>query len=123
MKAYGKQVWVIPDTYSPNPTDSEIPAHEAIILTNTGDEEAEVLFDILFEDNDPVVGLHVKIGAMRSKHIRMDWFKDLVSYEIPIEVPYSMVVRSSKKIVVQYSRMDTRLGGMALMTSLGYPCE
>ena len=123
MPAYGKKIWVIPDTYLPQPTKSEIPSHEAIIFTNTGEKDANLLIDILFEDQEPKEGLKLKVMAKRSKHVRVDWFEDIVGFKIPLEVPYSMLVESDTKIVVQYSRMDTRLGAMALMTSLGYPCD
>jgi len=123
MKAYGKKIWVIPDTYTPDPADSKIPGHEAIIFTNTGDEDAKINMTLLFEDKPPVKDVILEVKAERSRHIRMDWLESIAGVTIPIEVPYSILVESNVKVVVQYSRMDTRLGGMALMTSLGYPVD
>lgn len=123
MKAYGNRKWIIPDTFTPEPTESKIPGHEAIIFTNTASEDAEIRITLFFEDKPPVKDISLKIGSERSRHIRMDWLEEIAGIKIPVEVPYSILVESSINIVVQYSRMDTRLGGMALMTTLGFPVE
>ncbi len=123
MKAYGCKKWVIPDTYTPEPTGSLIPGHEAIIFTNTGIKDAKINMTLFFEDKPPMKDIVFDVKGERSRHIRMDWFESIAGVKIPVEVPYSILIESDENVVVQYSRMDTRLGGMALMTTLGQPVD
>ena len=39
---YGKKVWIFPDAELPPKGENEIPGHESIIITNTGDKDAHV---------------------------------------------------------------------------------
>ena len=50
MKAYGKKVWLIPDTYLNLVSKNENLSHEAICVINTSDVDAEIKLTLFFED-------------------------------------------------------------------------
>jgi len=39
---YGKKVWIFPDAELPPRGENEIPGHESIIITNTGERDAHI---------------------------------------------------------------------------------
>ena len=45
---YGKKVWVFPDAELPPEGVNNIPGHESVIITNTGDTEAIVKVTFFF---------------------------------------------------------------------------
>ena len=52
----GKKVWYFPDGYLPEKTNNgEMEAHEALMLFNTNEQEADVLIDIYFSDKFKVM--------------------------------------------------------------------
>ena len=51
MKAYGKKVWLIPDTFLSSVSgEGEQVSHEAICVTNTGERDAHIGLTMLYED-------------------------------------------------------------------------
>ena len=52
MKAYGKKVWLIPDTYLNSVSMNASISHEAICVINTSDVDAEIKLTLFFEDRD-----------------------------------------------------------------------
>ncbi len=123
MKAYGKKVWLIPDTYLNSVSKNENISHEAICVINTSDEDAEIKLTLFFEDRDPRTDFSSRCPAMRTHHIRMDKLRNDKGEMIPRDTPYAVLVESNTPIVVQYSRLDTSAVEMALMTTMGYGVE
>jgi hypothetical protein len=122
MKVYGSQSWLIPDTYLGSVSKLPTPTHEAICVLNTSGTDAEIALTLFFEDRDPIIGEYYAVcGAMRTNHIRLDRLVSSKTGElIPRDVPYSILVESNVPIVVQYSRLDTSGGTVALMTTIPY---
>ena len=120
MKAYGKKVWLIPDTYLNSVSKNDSISHEAICVINTSDVDAEIKLTLFFEDRDARTDFSSFCGAMRTHHIRMDKLRNAAGEEIPRNIPYAVLVESSTPIVVQYSRLDTAQAEMALMTTIAY---
>jgi len=108
-----------PDGYLPAGGQG-IESHEAVCVLNTGDRDAHLVLTAYFRDREPLVGEAVVVGARRNVHLRLDRPEEIGGLRIPPETPYGLVVTSDRPVVVQHSRMDTRLGGMALLTTLGY---
>lgn len=119
MPADGATRWIIPDGYLPSGGEG-LESHEAICVLNTGTEPAHILVTAYFSDHDPAQGNAVEVPSRRDVHLRLDRPAELGGLVIPPETPYGLVVTSDRPVVVQHSRMDTRLGGMALLTTLGY---
>lgn len=120
---YGCKKWLIPDGHIPGPGSEKILGHEAICFVNSGSMDAEVKMTVYFEDREPMRGITMEVKAERSLHVWLSKPEMLGGAVIPIETPYSILVESSENIVAQHTRVDTRLGGMALLSVIGYPIE
>ena len=118
---YGCKRWLIPDGHIPNPGNEKILGHEAICFVNSGEKDADIKMTIYFEDREPNRDIKLKVEAERSLHVWLSKPEMLGGVVIPIETPYSIMVESSENIVVQHTRVDTRLGNMALLSVIGYP--
>lgn len=105
----GKKTWYFPDGYLPEKSHS-------------GKMEAEVKIDIYFENRDPVRDITVRIAPERVRTLRMDHPEDLNGTMLPALTQYSLRVRASHNLVVQFGRLDTTQDNMAYYTGVGY-CE
>ena len=114
MREYGKNIWIFPDGFCPS-VSTGAKSHDCISVVNTGAEAAEIRLTIILEEEIPAMTY-----SEVCRHIRLDRVKDAEGKGIPTDTCYSAVVESDKKIVAQYSRLDTSQGGEALMTALGY---
>jgi len=120
---YGCKKWLIPDGHIPGPGSQDILGHEAICFVNSGVTDAKVKMTVYFEDKEPIREIPLEVKAERSLHVWLSKPEMMGGIAIPIETPYSILVESSEKIVVQHTRVDTRLGNMALLSVIGYPVE
>jgi hypothetical protein len=123
IKNYGCRKWLIPDGHIPAPGNEKILGHEAICFINSGERNASVKMTVYFEDKEPIREISLEVKAERSLHVWLSKPEMLGGTVIPIETPYSILVESSENIVVQHTRVDTRLGNMALLSVIGYPVE
>lgn len=123
MKAYGKKVWLIPDTFLNSVSKNENISHEAICVLNTSDTPADIKLTLFFEDREARSDFSSHCGAMRTHHIRLDKLRNAKGEEIPRDTPYAVLVESNTPIVCQYSRLDTSAVEMALMTTMAYGVE
>ncbi len=117
---HGKKVWLIADCYYPG-TSQGAKSHDAACVLNTGDQDAHLTLTLYFEDREPVQFIS-SCPAQRTHHIRLDKLSQ-GGISVPTDVPYALLIESSCPVIVQYSRLDTSLGGMALMTTMAYPSE
>ncbi len=117
--AAGSRIWIIPDAYLPRGGQG-IESHEAICVLNTAAEAAHIVVTAYFADRPPMSGGPVEIPGERDLHLRLDHPGEIGGLEIPQETPYGLRVESDRPVVLQHSRMDTRLGGMALFTTMGF---
>ena len=117
----GAKTWYFPDGYLPKKTNNgEMEAHEALMLLNTNEQEADVLIDIYFSDREPVKDISLKVGAERIKTLRLDDPSDIGGLDIPPLTQYSIRVRSNINIVAQFGRLDTTQNNMAYYGCIGY---
>jgi len=117
----GAKTWYFPDGYLPEKTNKgDMEAHEALMLFNTNEQEADVLIDIYFSDRDPVKDISLKVGAERIKTLRLDDSNDIGGLNIPALTQYSIRVRSNINIVAQFGRLDTTQNNMAYYGCIGY---
>ena len=103
--ANGKKVWFFADGYLPEKQNG-IDCHEALMLFNANECEAEVVIDIYFSDREPVKGIKVTVGAERVKTLRLDHSEDTAGYEIPPLTQYSLRITSTIPIISQFGRLD-----------------
>lgn len=104
----GKNVWLFPDGDLPEP-DKESPyqAHEALIILNTSDKDANIKMNIYFSDKDPVENIPLEVKAKRVKCIRLDKPEEIGGVKIPLHVQYALRLESNVKIAVTFGRLDT----------------
>ena len=123
MKAYGKKVWFIPDTFLNSVSKTTNNSHESICVINTSDVDAVIKLTLFFEDRDRRDDFESFCAAGRTHHIRMDKIRSKTGEHIPTDIPYAVMVESSVEIVVQYTRLDTSAAEMALMTTIAYSAD
>jgi hypothetical protein len=121
MREIGKTTWVIPEGYIPSKSVSQDPAllsHETACILNTGDRDAHVGFMIYFTDREPVGPYTMTVPARRTAHVRFNDLKD--PQPVPLDTDYACVITSDVPIVVQHTRLDSRMAEIALMTSMAF---
>ena len=119
----GKKTWYIADGWIPRYTNTEnsgYEGHEALIVLNCNDVEAEVYLDFFFEDKDPIENIKVTIPAKRVKCFRMDKPGEIGGVVLGRLYQYSLRVRSEIDIVVQFGRMDVTQPNCSYIGLMGY---
>jgi len=107
--AIGKKVWVFADGDLPShPAGVEDPkAHEALMVVNNNEEQANLSVTLLFENADPKKDLMLSVPPKRVNCFRMDqpiWGGD---YVIPFG-QYALIVESDIPVVAVFGRLDRR---------------
>lgn len=103
----GKKTWVFADGDLPPHGDSEPLGHEALMVVNNGDADAQITLTILFEDKAPVENIHLSVAAKRVHCFRMDYPVGEEQYQIPFG-QYAVVLNSNVPVVCLYGRLDRR---------------
>ena len=103
----GKKIWVFADGDLPPHGDVEPLGHEALMIVNHGDRDAHIDLELLFEDKDPVCGLHLTVPAKRVNCFRMDYPVGEEKFMIPFG-QYAVVLTSDIPVVCLYGRLDRR---------------
>ncbi len=121
MEQLGRRRWAIAEGYLPEGgTDRghALSSHETACLLNAGSRDAHVRITVYFKDRDPAGPYHVTVPARRTLHQRFD---DLEHPErIPRGTPYASIIESDEPIIVQHTRLDGRLGGIALISTIAF---
>jgi hypothetical protein len=123
MPVIGKKLWAIAEGYIPPDGDKPrwLESHEAACLLNASEMDAHVQVTVFFSDREPAGPYHVTVGARRTLHLR---FNDLRDPEpIPAGTDFSSVIESDAPIVVQHTRLDSRAGAYALLSSVAFAAD
>jgi hypothetical protein len=120
--AIGHKLWVIPGGCIPETgtgREPEFTSRDELCVLNTGDSDAQLEITLYYSDRDPVGPYPLTVAARRVRQVR---FNDLIDpAATPLGVPYAAVVRSDAKVVVQFTRVDTRQAALAMATTLAWP--
>jgi hypothetical protein len=119
----GARTWYVADGWMPLESRTKDPGyvgHEAIMILNTNDRDAEVLMDVYFEDKDPLPGVHLQIPAKRIKCFRMDHPSEIGGLQLERLSQYALRFRSNVPVVVQYGRMDVTQPNLAYIGTMGH---
>ena len=105
----GKKLWVFADGDLPAQPEGagEPKAHEALMVVNNNDCDANLTITLLFEDKGPKEGLQLAVPAKRVNCFRMDmpiWGDD---YVIPFG-QYALILESDVPVVAVFGRLDRR---------------
>lgn len=121
MQHIGKRRWAIAEGYIPSASTSQDPAmvsHETACILNAGDTPARLRIVIFFRDRPPAGPYKVAVPAQRTLHLR---FNDLADPEpIPRDTDYASVIESNVPVVVQHTRLDSRMSELGLMSTMAY---
>jgi hypothetical protein len=117
----GKKEWLLPGGYIPLQSTGREPdftSHDKISILNTSDSEALVEIEIFYEDKAPVGIYKLKVKPRRLRKIR---FNDLIDpLPVPLETAYGAYIRSTVRVVVQFSKMITSGEYFSLAGSVAY---
>jgi hypothetical protein len=117
----GARVWVIPDGYLPAQSTGDLKSHESTCVLNLGRRPATVRLTAYFENREPLDGFQVTCPPRRTVHIHLDSLKNPKGQSIPGGTPFALKVKSSSKVVVQHTRLDSTQPALALMTTMAFP--
>jgi len=107
MKHLGHTNWVIPDLYMvKDSVEGVVPSHESVSIVNTGEISVIVRVKLLFKHAPNTVELpDFEVLPVQAMQLRMDKLGEL-GVTIPRNDPYSMIIHSSEKVVVEYARLN-----------------
>ena len=114
----GKKTWVFADGDLPPQGEEEPFGHEALMIVNTGAENAEITLDLLFDDKEPKEGIRLFVPAKRVNCFRMDYPLGEEKYRIQ-PGQFAVIVNSNVPVVAVYGRLDRRKD-MAYYPVAGY---
>ena len=117
----GARVWIVPDGYLPAQSTGDLKSHESTCVLNLGRRPATVRLTAYFETREPLEGFQVTCPPRRTVHIRLESLKNRKGQSIPAGTPFALKVRSSSKVVVQHTRLDSTQPALALMTTMAFP--
>ncbi|MDR2110081.1 MAG: hypothetical protein LBP32_02100 [Spirochaetaceae bacterium] len=114
----GKKIWVFADGDLPPHGTEEPLGHEALMLVNYNEAAAHIELEFLFDNRDPVSGIHLEAPAKRVSCYRMDYPLGEEGFEIPFG-QYAVILKSDVPVVCLYGRLDRR-PNMAYYPIAGY---
>lgn len=119
--APGARVWAIAEGYLPEgggADDRALSSHETLCVLNAGDEDAEIEILVHFADREPAGPYRLGVAARRVKHLRFDDLREPEA--VPRGTDFAAVLRASVPVVVQHSRLDSRRGSLALLSTIAH---
>lgn len=118
----GKKRWMIAEGYIPDPgphgDDPALRSHETASVLNAGKQPARLKVMVYFSDKEPAGPFNFELAPERTLHLRFDEFED--PQPIPRNTDYASVIESDVPVVVQHTRLDARLGSLALLSTTAY---
>ncbi len=119
----GKKRWYIADGWIPRKNlteESGYEGHEALIVLNCNDKDADVYIDFFFEDKDPIENIKVTVPAKRVRCYRLDKPEEIGGVVLGRLYQYSLRIRSESEVVVQFGRMDVTQPNCSYIGLMGY---
>jgi len=123
-KNRGAKTWYIADGWMPLKKSSEnanLEGHEAIMILNHQDIDAEILIDIFFDDKEPIEKIKLTVPARRIKCFRMDKPDQFGGFKLERLTQYALRIKSSIEVIVQYGRMDVTQPNLAYIGMMAFP--
>jgi hypothetical protein len=124
VNAIGKRRWAIAEGYIPPDATAKpraLVSHEAACILNAGDADAHVRITLYFSDEEPSGPHLVTVPARRTLHLRLNELGNPPA--VTAGVDYSTVLESDVPIVVQHTRLDSRQGELALLSTVAFSSD
>ena len=116
----GKTNWVFCDgDLPPKGDNADFEGHEALMITNISDSDADISLNFLFEDSEPKKDIKIQLKSMRTMCIRMDKPIGKEGYTLPMG-QYALWLSSSTPVCACFGRLDVRQVNMAYYSQSGY---
>lgn len=116
----GARTWYFPDGYLPEKKTGELKAHEALMILNVHDQDAQIEIDFFFEDREAIKNISVIVEAERVRSFHLDVPDHIGGVRIPLLTQYALRLRSNLPVVVMLGRLDTTQSNMAYYTVSPY---
>lgn len=119
----GKKCWYVVDGYRPPEHKGGVDdyeGHEAIMILNCNDKDANCFIDVYFTDRDPIFGIPYVAPANRISAFRTNDKSIFKEVDLDVNLQYSIRIRSNIGVIVQYGRLDVNQPNMAYIATLGY---
>ena len=121
MKDGGSRTWYFADGYLPEKSNvGRVEAHEALMLLNVAQKDANVSLDFFFDDREPVRNVGVIVKAERIIALRMDRPDEIGGVVLEPLQQYAVRVCSDVNIIAQFGRVDTTQPNMSYYSPMGY---
>lgn len=120
---YGKKVWFFPDGDRPPMGEDLMKGHESYVVLNPNDADAHIEVTLYFEDQEPIRGIRMTVGAERVKCFQTHNPDHFGEHVLPLTTQYAAKVESDVPVIVQYGRLDPRQVNLAYYTTMGYPFD
>jgi hypothetical protein len=123
MGKQGAKNWYIVDGYIPYKGKidaANFEGHEAIMILNCQEMQADIWMDIYYEEREPDENIHIRVDSKRVKCIRMDHPEEIGGIQLERQLQYSLRFRSSIEVIIQYGRMDIAQPNLAYIGMMGY---
>ncbi|WP_344591578.1 sensory rhodopsin transducer [Actinomadura vinacea] len=120
----GATRWAIGDGWIPPYSTGDDPAlrsHESVCILNSGRQDADVAIVLYFADRPPAGPYRVTVPAARVRHVTLNELDE--PEPVPVATDFSAVVTSSRPVVVQHTRLDSRQAANALFSTIAFPCS
>ena len=118
----GSKIWAIPGGCIPDKSSGPEPlntSRDTICILNVNDSVAHIRATIYYPDRDPVGPYLISVESRRVRHIR---FNDLIDPEpILLDTIYAALIESDIPVVIQFTRVDTSTGNMAICSTMAFP--
>jgi hypothetical protein len=122
--SFGAKTWFVADGWLPYQSQTEnsgYVGHEAIMILNCQEKDAEILMDVFFEKEPPLENVHLNVPAKRIRCFRMDHPDEIGGVKIDRLTQYALRFRSNIEIIIQYGRMDITQSNLAYIGMMGMP--
>ncbi|HZR37545.1 MAG TPA: sensory rhodopsin transducer [Nevskia sp.] len=121
----GHTRWSIAEGYLPDPgpcaADDSLRSHETACILNAGERDAHLRLTVFFRDREPAGPYRIVVPARRCLHLRFDELSEPEA--IPRRTDYSSLFESDVPVVIQHTRLDMRLGHIALLSTVAYGAD
>lgn len=105
MSKQGSRNWYFVDGYMPykgRVDEADFEGHEAIMILNCQDADAQIHMDIYYTDREPDMNIPIVVSARRVRCIRMDDPSHTGGITLDRQMQYSLRFRSDIEVIIQY---------------------
>jgi len=95
--------------------------HESYVILNPNARDANVIFTLYFEDEEPVRDIRMQVPKERVRCFQTHNPEHFGAHTLPVDRQYAVKIESDVPVIVQYGRLDARQENLAYYTTMGCP--